>query len=167
MLSTPETEGLDMSDMTEKDRKYLDNLKKQAARSPYLGGDDSADLEQRVAEVRRWEGSAAADQYRRDYQRAYADIPRYRTTKPAPAAPAPALQTRSHTNTLAILAIIFGVGGGVLGIIFGHVALPQIERTGEEGRGLAIAGMVLGYIGVAITVILLIVTRVALAQVGL
>lgn len=52
------------------------------------------------------------------------------------------------TNACAILALIFGILGGVLGIVFGHIALSQIIRTGESGRGLAIAGLVLGYLSV-------------------
>lgn len=50
-----------------------------------------------------------------------------------------------QTNTLALLSFIFSLLGGLLGIVFGHIALSQIRRTGEGGRGLAIAGLVLGY----------------------
>ena len=39
--------------------------------------------------------------------------------------------------------------GSVLAVIFGHVALSQMRRSGQGGRGMAIAGMVLGYLGVA------------------
>lgn len=57
------------------------------------------------------------------------------------------MQSRSvGTNVFAILALVFGLLGGVLGIVFGHIALSQIRRTGEEGRALAIAGLVLGYL---------------------
>jgi hypothetical protein len=35
--------------------------------------------------------------------------------------------------------------GGILAIIFGHVARGQIRQTGESGGGLAIAGLILGY----------------------
>ncbi|BCN51939.1 hypothetical protein RE9425_03290 [Prescottella equi] len=60
------------------------------------------------------------------------------------------------TNVCAILALIFGFLGGLLAIVFGHIALSQIQRTGEQGRGLAIAGLVLGYIFLAFWVVLLI-----------
>jgi len=33
-----------------------------------------------------------------------------------------------------------------VGIVLGHISLAQIKRTGEQGRGLAIAGLVIGYI---------------------
>ena len=31
------------------------------------------------------------------------------------------------------------------GIVCGHIALSQIKRTGEGGRGLAIAALIIGY----------------------
>lgn len=39
----------------------------------------------------------------------------------------------------------------------GHLALKEIARTGEQGRGLAIAGLVLGYIVLASFVLLVLV----------
>jgi hypothetical protein len=50
-----------------------------------------------------------------------------------------------RTNSLAILALIFGIIQPVVGIIMGHISLSQIRRTGEEGRSLAIAGLAIGY----------------------
>lgn len=59
------------------------------------------------------------------------------------------------TNTFAVLALVFGILGGLLGVVFGHVALSQIKRTGEGGRGLAVAGLVLGYIYLAFWLLML------------
>lgn len=50
------------------------------------------------------------------------------------------------TNIFAVLALVFGILGGILAIPFGHVARSQIRRTGEQGDGLALAGLILGYI---------------------
>ncbi|RSM86886.1 DUF4190 domain-containing protein [Kibdelosporangium aridum] len=48
------------------------------------------------------------------------------------------------TNGFAIAALIFGIIGGVLfAVIFGFVALSQIRKRGDKGRGMAIAGLVL------------------------
>ena len=69
----------------------------------------------------------------------------------------------SSTNVLAILALVFGIGGGVLGIIFGHTARAQIRRTGEQGWGLATAGLVLGYLGLGASVVLVIIYVILLA----
>jgi Domain of unknown function (DUF4190) len=61
------------------------------------------------------------------------------------------------TNGMAIASLVcslFGwlcLIGPILGLIFGFVALGQIKQTGQGGRGMAIAGIVIG--GVAIAVI--------------
>jgi hypothetical protein len=79
--------------------------------------------------------------------------------QPVPAPPmmavsGSAIGMSDRTNTLAILTLIFGVLGGYLAIVFGHIAISQIRRTGERGGGMAIAGLVLGYLWLAVTVIL-------------
>lgn len=48
--------------------------------------------------------------------------------------------------------------------MFGHIAKRQIRRTGEQGSGLATAGLVLGYIFTIITVIAWILFAIALAN---
>lgn len=63
---------------------------------------------------------------------------------PAPAVPAPA---GTGTNTLAIVALVLAFFVSLGAVICGHIALSQIKRTGENGRGLAIAALVLGYLG--------------------
>jgi hypothetical protein len=50
------------------------------------------------------------------------------------------------TNTLAVLSLVFSFIVAIVGVILGHVALSQIARTGQEGRGLAITGLVVGYV---------------------
>jgi len=65
-------------------------------------------------------------------QPAYAGYPQGAYT-PAPA-----------TNTMAILALIFGIIVAPLGIVFGFIARGQIKRTGESGDGLALAGIIIG-----------------------
>ena len=62
----------------------------------------------------------------------------------------------SGTNSMAVVALIMGLTIAPLGIIFGHVGLSQINRTGEGGRGLAIAGLILGYIGLAAWIVLIV-----------
>ena len=60
------------------------------------------------------------------------------------------------TNTLAIIALVLGFVVPLGGIICGHIALGQIKRTGEGGRGLALAGLILGYAFTAILVLYII-----------
>jgi hypothetical protein len=59
----------------------------------------------------------------------------------------------AQTNIIAVLALVFGIGGGLLGIILGHYARAQIRRTGDAGWGLATAGMVLGYVGLGTAIV--------------
>ncbi len=67
---------------------------------------------------------------------------------PAPYEPTPyaAPYGQAKTNTLAIIALILGFVIPPGGIIVGHIALGQIKKTGEAGRGLALAGTILGYV---------------------
>ncbi|GCD93916.1 DUF4190 domain-containing protein [Embleya hyalina] len=66
------------------------------------------------------------------------------------------------TNGLAIASMILGIVwiywlGSLLAVIFGHIALAQTARTGQEGRGMAIAGVVLGWIGMAVLALVVVV----------
>lgn len=49
-------------------------------------------------------------------------------------------------NTFAVLSPIFAVVVPPAGVVLGHLALPQIRRTGERGRAAAIVGLVIGYL---------------------
>ncbi|MDR1799721.1 MAG: DUF4190 domain-containing protein [Bifidobacteriaceae bacterium] len=61
------------------------------------------------------------------------------------------------TNGMAIAALVCALTIAPLGIVFGHVARAQIRRTGEGGDGLALAGLILGYIFTALMVIYVVV----------
>ncbi|MGV8875189.1 MAG: DUF4190 domain-containing protein, partial [Rhodococcus sp. (in: high G+C Gram-positive bacteria)] len=53
-------------------------------------------------------------------------------------------------------ALIGAIVLAPLGIIFGHISLSQIKRTGEQGRGLALAGLIIGYIFTTLAVLSLV-----------
>jgi peptidyl-prolyl cis-trans isomerase B (cyclophilin B) len=59
------------------------------------------------------------------------------------------------TNGMAIASLICAFIFAPLGIVFGHISLSQIKRTGEEGHGLAVAGLVISYLITVGTVIVL------------
>ena len=60
----------------------------------------------------------------------------------------------AKTNTLAIVSLVTSIVGlSLIGIITGHISMSQIKKTGEQGRGLAIAGLVIGYVGIALGII--------------
>ena len=57
------------------------------------------------------------------------------------------------TNGMAIASLVLGIVwiywiGSILALVFGYVALKQIKARQESGRGMAIVGVVLGWIGV-------------------
>lgn len=62
----------------------------------------------------------------------------------------PAYQT---TNGMAIAALVGSLVFAPLGIILGHIARSQIKRTGEGGRGMATAGLIIGYVVTALSII--------------
>ncbi|WP_236581194.1 DUF4190 domain-containing protein [Rhodococcus sp. T7] len=68
-----------------------------------------------------------------------------------------------QTNTLAIVALILGIVSGFIAIPFGHVARRQIRRTGERGAGMALAGLIFGYLSLAaiVAVVVLVVATAA------
>lgn len=46
---------------------------------------------------------------------------------------------------------------GIAAIICGHIAMSQMKKTPLNGKGLAIAGLITGYIGILLTLILVII----------
>jgi hypothetical protein len=61
------------------------------------------------------------------------------------------------TNSMAIVALIMLFVLPPLGIVFGAVARGQIKRTGEDGDGMALAGLIGGIILTSLYVIMILV----------
>jgi len=51
----------------------------------------------------------------------------------------------------------------ISGIVSGHVALGQVRQSGESGRSRAVAGLVLGYLGLSFILIFIAVLLILLA----
>ncbi|WP_374946245.1 DUF4190 domain-containing protein [Agreia sp.] len=52
-----------------------------------------------------------------------------------------------RTNVLAIVSLVTSILGlAIVPIILGHISLSQIRRTREQGRVMAIIGLVIGYL---------------------
>ena len=69
---------------------------------------------------------------------------------------------RSSTNGFAVASLVLGIVGiaacgipGILALIFGYVACRQIDESRglQTGRGMATAGIVLGWIWVSLLVL--------------
>lgn len=102
---------------------------------------------------------------------AYGAAPAYGT--PAYGAPSPygaapygaGYGSTVRTNVLAIISLVASIAGfiGVVpfigpiaGVITGHISLAQIKRTGENGRGMALAGTIIGWVGIGVAILLII-----------
>lgn len=111
----------------------------------------------------------------------YAAAPGYAAAPPAPPAPpaaggpgAPAYSpyqapapAGGTTNVLAIVAFVGSFFVSLVGIICGHIALSQVKRTGEKGRGFALAGLIIGYVSLAATVLIIAVSVIIAVASGL
>jgi hypothetical protein len=94
----------------------------------------------------------------------YADLDQIVTDLPAArgAASAPAVPQVARVNGLAIASLACGLAQFMFGplatipaIVLGHVARHQIRRTGEQGAGLALAGLILGWAVVILAFLLI------------
>ena len=70
----------------------------------------------------------------------------------------------AQVNGLAIASLACGVAQFAFGplatipaIVFGHMARHQIKRSGEQGAGLALAGLILGWAAVILGILLLVI----------
>lgn len=80
---------------------------------------------------------------------------------PVPASPsAPA----EKWNVLSIVAFVLSlVGFNVIAIVLGFIGLNQVKKTGERGRGLALAAIIIGFVSIAVFIIVWITVFAAMA----
>jgi hypothetical protein len=100
--------------------------------------------------------------------RTFADLDQIVTDLPA--ARADVVSPVSKINGLAIASVACGLGQFLFGplatipaIVFGHMARYQIKRTREQGAGLALAGLILGWATVILAVVLILVVGLAMS----
>jgi hypothetical protein len=91
-----------------------------------------------------------------------ADLPAAQATALSPAAGTAMVTPVTRTNGLAIASLACGLAQFVAGppatiaaIVLGYVARSQIKRTGEQGAGLALAGLILGWAAVILGIALI------------
>ena len=90
------------------------------------------------------------------------DLPAAPPTALSPAAGTAMVTPVTKTNGLAIASLACGLAQFVVGpvatiaaIVLGYVARSQIKRTGEQGAGLALAGLILGWAAVILGIVLI------------
>lgn len=112
-----------------------------------------------------------------------ADLPGAMPASPAPGYPAPGaypgpsyapaqnygsgyqVTGYAPTNGLAIASLVCGlvqflgfwIVTGIPAIIMGHIARKQIKLSGQQGDGMALAGLILGYIGLVLGIVFVII----------
>ena len=81
-------------------------------------------------------------------------------------APGPGYPPAGPTSGMAIASLVVSLLGiGIVGVILGHLALNEINKSNGymQGRGLAIAGLVIGYLQIAAGVIFAIILIIGIA----
>ncbi|MBP1991470.1 DUF4190 domain-containing protein [Paenibacillus eucommiae] len=79
----------------------------------------------------------------------------------------PPHQPPPRTNGKSIAAMVLGICSlvipylgliiGIVAIVFASISFKEIKRTGEQGKGMAIAGLVCGIIGTALYALIIII----------
>src|SRR5437763_1255017 len=79
-------------------------------------------------------------------------------------------QRTPRTHGLAIASLVLGIAqiflciiGGILALVFGYISRRQIDESGgtQGGRGMAIAGIILGWIGIGLGIAYIVVIIIA------
>ena len=86
----------------------------------------------------------------------------------------PGYPLSQRTNGMAIAAMICGIAqffgfwllGTIPAVVLGHIARRQIRQTGEQGAGMALAGLILGYVGLGLSVIAVILIALLVVAAG-
>jgi Domain of unknown function (DUF4190) len=97
------------------------------------------------------------------------------TPPPAPPAYSPQAggsryQSSPKPNGLAIASLVLGIAqificivGAILALVFGYISRRQIDESGgtQGGRGMAIAGIILGWVGIGLAILYIVVIIIA------
>ncbi|MBU8917624.1 DUF4190 domain-containing protein [Bacillus sp. FJAT-29953] len=75
------------------------------------------------------------------------------------------MSEKNQTNNSSVISITVGILSlfipfiglilGIIGIVFSRIAVKQIKKTNENGRGLATAGLICSIIGVILQLLLI------------
>ena len=111
----------------------------------------------------RLENALSARTYA-DLDLVVADLPVVAATVATPAAKVTAVAPVAKTNGLAIASLACGLAQFAFGplatipaIMCGYMARSQIKRTGEQGAGLALAGLILGWVAVILGIVVIVI----------
>ena len=110
----------------------------------------------------RLESALSARTYA-DLDRVVTDLPVAPATVVTPPAKTAAVTPVAKINGLAVASLACGLAQFAFGplatipaIVCGHMARSQIKRTGEQGAGLALAGLILGWAAVILGIVVIV-----------
>ena len=110
----------------------------------------------------------AANPYQQPYAYGYSD-PYGQMGYPAPRSTEGLAIASLVVSCVGVLGLCaYGFGGllGIVGAILGHVARGRIRRSGAEGDGMALAGIIVGWIAAAVGILIIVVMIVAVVFVS-
>lgn len=79
---------------------------------------------------------------------------------------APASWLFSWIPVIGVVLMVVAVVAPILAVVFGHIALSQIKKSTQGGRGMALTGLILGYVTIGLTLLLLVIAIIALVVLG-
>lgn len=112
------------------------------------------------------EGRLSQDEYTERMERAYTaktygELALLSTDLPAQMPPSYPAYGSPGTNSLAVASLVFGVAEfftagltAIPAVVLGHRARRQIRMTGEQGSGMATAGLILGWTAIGLFALL-------------
>ncbi|MBS4213971.1 MULTISPECIES: DUF4190 domain-containing protein [Neobacillus] len=75
------------------------------------------------------------------------------------------MSEKNQTNNSSVISITAGILSlfipfiglilGIIGIVFSRIAIKQIKKTNENGRGLATAGLICSIVGVILQLLMI------------
>lgn len=148
-MGYPQGDGSDSFDASRKDESYGDSQQYPPYRDP-----NAQHQNQQYPPNPQYQNA--------QYQNAQYQNPQYANPHYGNAPYAGGYQAPASTNTLAIVSLVLGILGltfipllaSVCAVVCGHIARGQIKRTGEGGSGFATAGLVIGYVSIALFVVI-------------
>jgi uncharacterized protein DUF4190 len=93
-------------------------------------------------------------------------------TPPASGGPGSYTPATSTTNGLAVASLVSSIAGFVIcgigfivGVVLGYIAKNQIDQSGgrQQGRGMAVAGIIIGWVGIGLGLFVLVIVIIASA----
>ena len=112
------------------------------------------------------EGRLSQDEYNDRMERAYTaktygELAALAADLPSQVPPAYTAYRPPKTNSLAVASLVFGIAEfftagitAVPAVVLGHKARRQIRMTGEQGSGMATAGLILGWTAIGLFALL-------------